>query len=172
MTEACHTIKLSARDQRQQPIVRVIGVGSAHGADQVGWLACESLQTVSDAHQFDWQLCRTPVQLPQLIQDCDAIIIIDTSLNAGQDGRVISLTWPIPHHHYHSLCSSHAFNVLEALQLAATLGELPSQTYVLAVTVTHPDHDATTVVTNALPQLQRELNRIAASINANSPLDG
>lgn len=171
MTEACHTIKPACQEQGQQPLIRVIGIGSAHGADQIGWLACERLQTSMMSNKFDWQLCRTPAQLPQLVQDCDAVVIIDATLNAGQAGQVISLAWPIQHHDHQSLCSSHALNVLEAMQLASILGKLPCHTYLLAVTTANPDHDAMTVVDNAIPQLQHELNCIVNRIDASGPHD-
>ena len=149
----------------QQPLnpqqrIRVIGIGSHHGADLTGWLACERLQTIAGTKHFDWQFCRTPAQLPHLLADCHAVVIVDAVLNDKPAGQVVSLSWPVQHDRYHSLCSSHGINVIEALQLVSTLGMLPPQTHLLGLTVTDQHQDATTVVIKALPQLQQELNRI------------
>lgn len=161
MTEVCTEFNSIASDEKLQPLIRVIGIGSPYGADRVGWLACDLLQTALQQEQFAWHLCRTPTQLPQLVQDCDGVIIIDALLSEDPVEHVISLTWPVEHNHFPSRCSSHALNVIEALQLASQLDQLPSHTYLLGVSVSKNDLDASRIVDNALPQLQQELNRIA-----------
>jgi hydrogenase maturation protease len=146
----------------------VIGIGSHQGADLVGWLACKRLRASASTKHFDWQLCRTPAQLPFLMQDCEVVVIVDAVLDANPAGPVINLTWPAPLVHHRALCSSHGFNVIEALQLASTLEQLPPHTYLLGLTVMDLQQDPNAVVTKALPQLQQELNRImdhVASIN-------
>jgi len=147
-----------------QQKIRVIGIGSHHGADLSGWLACERLQTIAKTNQFDWQLCRTPTQLPQLVTNCHAVVIVDAVLNNQQADQVISLSWPVTFDRYPSICSSHGIGVFEALQLASTLDQLPSHTYVLGISISNRQQDATVVVTEALPQLQQELKRIADHI--------
>jgi Ni,Fe-hydrogenase maturation factor len=96
--------------------------------------------------------------------DRHAVVIVDAVLSDNPTGQVISLSWPVPHDRYHSLCSCHDINVIEALQLASTLGKLPPHTYLLGLTVTDQHQDATAVVIKALPQLQQELNRIVDHI--------
>lgn len=114
--------------------------------------------------QLDWQLCRNPVQLPQLVQDCDSVVIIDALLSDHPAGQVINLTWPIHPDSTPSFFSTHGINVIQALQLAATLDQLPSRTYLLGLSVTNQEQDTTAVVTKALPQLQQALKRIINQI--------
>jgi len=166
VTDISNRMIIPATDQMRnlQQKIRVIGIGSHHGADLGGWLACERLQTIAQINQFDWHLCRTPAQLPQLVTNCHAVVIVDAVLNNQPAGRVITLPWPVTCDNYTSVCSSHGIGVFEALQLASTLDQLPSHTYLLGITISHQQQDATAVVTEALPQLQQELNRIADHI--------
>jgi len=154
------------RKSNLQHSIRVIGIGSHHGADRVGWLACETLQAFFKSNALDWQLCRTPAQLPQLLQDCDAAVILDAIASNTPAGNIVSLSWPLHHDSCHSLCSSHAINVIEALQLASVLGQLPSRTWLLGITVASQHSSATTIVSQALPQLHDELMRIVAEVTA------
>jgi hydrogenase maturation protease len=171
VTESCHKISLPSHDQNQQSLIRVIGIGSSHGVDQVGWLVCDRLQATVNGENVDWKWCRTPTQLPQLIQDCAAVVIIDAILSEHSTGQVICLAWPLQQNHYQSVCSSHAINVIEALQLAETLEQLPSHTYLLGLTVTSRDENATSVVDNAIPQIEHELTRIVDRVAEHSSCD-
>ena len=154
----------AAPGQDLQQWIRIIGIGSHHGADQTGWLACERLQAQAGAIALDWQLCRTPAHLPNLMQGCDAVVIIDAVLKPGTAGQVICLAWPIVDVPYDSLCSSHNIPVTEALQLASTLGVLPSQIWLLGITIPRQTINATAVVNQALPHLQQALNQIMAEV--------
>jgi hydrogenase maturation protease len=149
-----------------QQWIRVIGIGSHHGADLAGWLACERLQAGTETDQFDWQLCRTPAQLPQLVANCHAVVIVDAVLSDQSAGQVIRLSWPVTFDRYPSICSSHGIGVFEALQLASTLEQLPSHTYLLGITFSNQQQDATSLVSKALPQLQQELNRIVNHVTS------
>ena len=129
-------------------------------------LEYERLQTLIHNYPIDWQLCRTPAQLPQLVQDCEAVVIIDSLLSEYPAGHVINLTWPVPQERYAPGYSSHGITVTEALQLAATLDQLPAQTYLLGLTITEPEQEAMPVVDNTINQLQHEVNCIVNQVNA------
>jgi len=158
--ESGNTVSVTSGKQKPQPLIRVIGVGSHHGADLVGWLACDRLQAGTTTNHYDWQLCRTPSQLPQLVANCHAVVIVDALLSDQPAGQIISLSWPVPSDRYPSICSSHGIGVIEALQLAVTLGQLPSHTYLLGITISNQHQDATAIISKALPQLQHALNQI------------
>ncbi len=146
------------------PDMRVIGIGSHHGADATGWLACELLSTHATSTQINWQRCRNPLQLPELIRGYHAIVIIDAIMNAQPPGHVVCLSWPLQLETYRSPCSSHALNVIEALQLAETLGQLPALTFILGISVSDQQQNASPVVHKALPHLQHELARIQKTL--------
>lgn len=147
-----------------KPDIRVIGIGSHHGPDATGWLACERLQAQTSSRRIDWQLCRTPAQLPELVDNYNTVVIVDAVLSDKPMGQVFSLLWPIQQETYDSPCSSHGLNVIEALQLASALGQLPMHTYILGITISRQQQDATLAVKNALPQLQQELAQIHNSL--------
>lgn len=140
-----------------KPDIRVIGIGSHHGADAIGWLACEKLQRRMALERIDWQLCRTPAQLPQLILDYHGVVILDAVLNEQPLGEVLTLTWPDQQDISHSPPSSHGLSVIEALQLTAALGQLPSHTYILGISINQRQQAASLALANALPQLQQQL---------------
>jgi len=150
-----------------KPDIRVIGIGSHHGPDVTGWLACEMLQAQTTSARVDWQLCRTPAQLPDLVVDYKAVVILDAVLSDQPMGQVLTLLWPVQQEGYHSPCSSHGLSVIDALQLASTLGQLPSHTYILGITANRQQQDAAPVVKNALPQLQQELEQIQRTLFPN-----
>jgi len=147
-----------------QSHIGVIGIGSHHRADAAGWLACEMLQAQTASTRYDWQLCRTPTQLPALVVDYNVIIILDAVLSDMPTGQVLTLPWPLQQEAYHSPCSSHGLGVIEALQLASTLGQLPSHTYILGITINKQQQDTAPTVITALPQLQQELEHIQRSL--------
>lgn len=160
MIESGNTVSVTSGKQKPQLLIRVIGVGSHHRADLVGWLACERLQAGTTTNHYDWQLCRTPLHLPELVANCDVVVIVDALLSDQPAGQVISLSWPAPSDRYPSICSSHGIGVIEALQLAATLGQLPAHTYLLGITISNQHQDATAIISKAFPQLQQALNQI------------
>ena len=140
-----------------RPDIRVIGIGSSHGADAAGWLACELLQAHTTLSRIDWQLCRSPMQLPELVENYTAVVVLDAVISSQPSGQVISIIWPQQQQVYHSLYSSHGLGVVEALQLASTLGQLPASTYILGISFNEQQQDAGPVVKQALPHIQQEL---------------
>lgn len=160
MTEPRNSLNVITQTQHHPPLIRIIGIGSHHGADATGWLACEKLQSISQWQQLDWCLCRNPTHLPELVQDCDTVVIIDAMLSDQPVGQVVKLSWPIDQDNNLSCYSTHGINVIQALQLAATLDQLPSQTYLLGLSVTSQEQDAEEVVSSALPQLQQAFGQI------------
>jgi hydrogenase maturation protease len=150
-----------------QPDIRVIGIGSHHGADVAGWLACDMLQAQTTSQRIDWQLCRTPAQLPELIATYNTVVILDAVLSDKPVGQVLTLAWSNQHKWYNSPCSSHGLEVIETLQLAAALGQLPLHTYILGITINPQQQDASLAVTHALPQLLQELRQIQNTFISN-----
>lgn len=139
--------------------LRVIGIGSNHGADQVGWIACELLQKKIQAYPVDWKFCRTPAQLPELMQNCDAVVLVDAVLSDKPAGQVLSLkkddllALSLP-------CSSHGIGVAQALQLTEALKQLPACCEILGITVNDPQMKPETIAQAASRQLEYKVNNI------------
>ena len=147
-----------------KPDLGVIGIGSHHGSDATGWLACEMLRAQTASTRIDWQLCRSPTQLPELVVDYNAVVILDAILSDKPMGQVLTLAWPIRQGMYQSPCSSHGLNVIEALQLASALEQLPIHTYILGIAISRQQQDPAPVVKIALPQLQQQLQQIQQTL--------
>jgi hydrogenase maturation protease len=160
VTETSNSINVASQAQHHPPLIRVIAIGSHHGTDVIGWLASEKLQKTLQNEQLDWRICRNPTHVPELVQDCDIAVIIDALLSDQPAGQVINLSWPINQINDLSSYSTHGINVIQALQLAATLGQLPSQTYLIGLSVTNQEQDTAAIVSKALPQLQQALSQI------------
>ena len=83
---------LVKKDTQRGLRMRVIGVGSPHGGDRVGWLACERLREGGSPAGIDWRQCTVPAQLPAMVAGCDALVILDALIGEGQPGEVVRLS--------------------------------------------------------------------------------
>jgi hydrogenase maturation protease len=117
--------------------VRVIGIGSPHGVDRVGWAAVDALQCAGLAQRFppgqvSLARCAVPADLYRLLEGCRYAVVIDAV--PGPSGR---LAWfdagqvrggAAPR-------SVHGVDAGEMLALLATLAESPPRVAVLGVGV-------------------------------------
>ena len=75
-------LRLNVDRRGEMTPVRIIGIGSSHGADRAGWLVTEALQQ-SDCRRvwlqerFHFPQCRFPAQLFQMVDGCELAILID-----------------------------------------------------------------------------------------------
>ena len=136
--------------------LRVIGIGSNHGVDQVGWLACEMLQKKMKAYPIDWQFCRTPAQLPELFEHCDNAVLIDALISNKPIGQVLTLSKD-DLLSLSSPWSSHGIGVVEALKLTEALGRLPANYKILGITTSDSEMKTENIALTALPQLEQSL---------------
>ena len=136
---------------------RVIGIGSHHGADCLGWLICDELRGLRWTQDIDIHSCRSPAHLPQLLAGCDHAILIDAIITGQQAGRVLPLGIDELDHQAHYSYSSHGLGVLEAIELARALGQLPAALKILGISVTDVHQDAAKVSRLALPGVQQSI---------------
>lgn len=114
--------------------IRVIGVGSPFGADRAGWLAVEYLRggLADGALPLRLEIADRPgMQLVGLLAGAEVVVIID-ALRGGQPGevRIVDLDELAGTSESHS---SHGFGVAEALCMAAVLGQLPPELYLIGI---------------------------------------
>ncbi|MGC8640093.1 MAG: hydrogenase maturation protease [Isosphaeraceae bacterium] len=112
-------------------LLRVIGIGSPHGDDQVGWKLVEELarsgRTDVSAHSVT-----TPIDLLDHLNGCDALIVIDACDAGLEPGTVVVREWPTALEEC-GKASTHGFGVASALRLAESLGCLPGKVVLLGV---------------------------------------
>ncbi len=136
---------------------RVLGVGSPHGDDAVGWHVVEMLRRRPG---LSAQLATVePPQLLDHLRGCRRLIVIDACRGNQPPGTVLRLTWPAGLLPSRRRPSSHGLEVGDALALAETLGWLPPQVVVFAVEVSRcePGEELTPEVRQALPDLERQV---------------
>lgn len=117
---------------RFPPDVLVLGLGSPHGDDQLGWVVVERLRpalpTGATAHPVNGGL-----HLLASLDGQDLAIVVDAAAPAGQPGRVSQFDWPCPDLAGCRPLSTHGPGLVEALRLAEVLGRLPRRVRIYAV---------------------------------------
>ena len=108
--------------------MKIIGIGSPFGQDQLGWQVIELLETLfTPTDKQHIQLIKTDrpgIRLLELLKNTDSAILIDAINDSQKTGQILELnrsqlllqSKPF---------SSHALGVSEALRLGNALGELP-----------------------------------------------
>ena len=140
--------------------VRILGIGSPSGDDQVGWLtvdallAAEVLSTGIDIQKLD----RPGATLVTLLDDAAWVILIDAMQSHDAIGRIRRFgadDWPA---YQHGL-SSHGFGVLDALALARELGSLPRRLdlYGIEIGSANPGEPASKEIQAAALQLALQI---------------
>jgi len=117
--------------------VRIVGIGSSHGADQAGWLVTAALER-SDlsarlpAATVSFSQCRSPAQLFQLVGGCDLAILIDAV--CAEPGTVSEIDSGdlLRRRQLHS---THGIGVSEALALIPALTDQPPRVVLLGIGV-------------------------------------
>ena len=105
-----------------------IGLGSAHGDDQAGWIAAEELerQLGGQSHGVAIRQLSSPLDVIEEMHNAERLIVCDacdTPLTVGQLRRWI---WPTRDLERTRSSNSHQLGLTEVLSLAATLQRLPS----------------------------------------------
>lgn len=117
--------------------VRVIGIGSPHGADQAGWLVADALQHSElparlPAGTVSFSQCLFPAQLWQLVDGCDLAILIDAV--CAEPGTVVEVdSGDLTNRK--ALHSTHGIGVGEALALIPALTDRPPRVVLIGVGV-------------------------------------
>jgi hydrogenase maturation protease len=126
----------TVRDRSERPrhsdATAVVGLGTAHGDDQVGWVVVDRLHSRLTSGVSAHKIA-TELDLIDVISDLDYVIIVDASAPRSQPGVVRWFTWPCQRIEEVGLLSTHGFGLVAALRLAEALGSLPGRVVVYAV---------------------------------------
>ena len=111
--------------------IKVIGIGSPFGSDQVGWLVVESLEKeyslqtlTADSVQF-LNCDRPGVSLLHYFEGADYVILID-AIDGGRKGSFVKLN-KAQLLNNSTFISSHNLGVAETLTLGSHMGSLPKK---------------------------------------------
>ena len=116
--------------------VLVIGIGSPHGSDSLGWEVIKVLQQDKVLNQQPGLklLCldRPGTRLLEVMQDNYKVILIDAVSSTQQPGSLVRLGMDDIKAGNNKM-STHGIGLAEALELGRTLKQLPSQILVLGL---------------------------------------
>lgn len=140
---------------------QVICLGSFQGSDRLGWGIAAALerrveeQGIADIHV---RVCATPAQLPGLLTDTTALLVIDAL--AGVPSGTVQIVTTENLQRAGSL-SSHGVDLVMALDLARALGDLPARVGIVGIGVGDPlcvtGQESASAVEAVLPEVWRIL---------------
>ena len=145
---------------------RIMGLGSPHGDDQVGWRLLDILRARASLNA-DTIVIRHAIELLDHLQACDRLILVDGCQTGAALGTVTRLEWPDPRIHTQHRRSTHDLDVSSALQLADALGKLPLTVIILGIEIgsCQPETGLSDSVARALPEFEQcVLNELAEPV--------
>jgi Ni,Fe-hydrogenase maturation factor len=102
----------------------VIGIGSDHGVDAIGWRVVERLRT-KGLFDTNLVLAREPSDILRFCDDAKVLHLVDACIGP-ETGRLHTIDWPDPQLAKLPWKTTHGIDVPGALELGAVLGVLPA----------------------------------------------
>lgn len=105
----------------------IVGLGSSHGDDQLGWRVAERLAAVANAPGVTVRRACSPADIFDWLDAAERLIVCDACQNLGVPGRVHHWSWPDDRLLELRFAGSHDLGLAAALALADRLGLLPAE---------------------------------------------
>lgn len=158
--------------------VCVLGIGSPHGSDQVGWRVVELYNRrrrhteiqgsaeIQGSTAVEAIVVREPLEAVEHLRGRQCAVLVDACQMGTPAGTVVRLNWPDRRIEQYSVFSSHGFGVSAVLKLAESLRILPQRVVLYGIEITdHPlDASQRTAVELAISEtasrIQEELDRL------------
>lgn len=143
--------------------IRICGVGSPFGDDQIGWQAIEALERskvleVLPTGMATTCLCDRPgPRLLEILKGAELGIIIDAMMSGATPGTLKCIQFDSLSV-FESPYSTHGFDLASTLALGAALEELPLQLFIYGIEIEAPTVNLQNTVPNpalaaAIPEL-------------------
>ncbi len=148
--------KTSTSERRSDSADLLVGLGSPHGDDQVGWrlvqLVCQHPSLAVQARALS-----DPVDLLEQLQGIQRLVIVDACKSGEKPGVITRWNGLDVRLASEKLASSHRIGLKDTLLLAQALGRLPEYVVVYGVEALRcePQHEISSAVLAALPELAR-----------------
>jgi hydrogenase maturation protease len=102
-------------------------LGSQRGDDAAGWRVVERLrELLGPCDDVRLLFAATPAELLQLDQGCTRLIVIDACQGLAAAGQTLRRRWPMAEIVPTRSGAGHNISLGQALELAASLGQLPA----------------------------------------------
>lgn len=112
----------------------IIGVGSPHGDDQIGWMIADAVQLLA-ADECHVYKVRSPLEILERIDGTEWLGICDGCRGAGNVGDWNSWVWPDHQIISQDFAGSHGIGLPATLDLATRLGRLPDMIKIWGVEI-------------------------------------
>jgi len=149
------------------PAPQILGLGSPHGDDQLGWIAVDRLRPLLPQGIVAAKVSGGPGLLGCLVGQVN-LVIVDALAPAGRPGSHRSFVWPCDDFADSMTWSSHGLGLVQALRFAEVLGSLPHRIFIETVEAesTMAGADLSLRVSQGLDELIAVLLRRAVPCNA------
>ena len=116
----------------------IVGFGSHHGDDAIGWRVIERLV---ERHLSNCTLrrARVPLDLLDWLGDIDRLILCDAVIDPQGCGEVTKHAWPAATFARCPSSGSHDLGLTKVLELASTLNRLPAHVTLWTIAVKDPE---------------------------------
>lgn len=122
------------RDKQNLAKTLLVGVGSPHGDDQLGWEVAKRMQRTQH-NDMTVRLARTPTDLLDWLACVERLVVCDACRGAGKVGGVHRWTWPTNQLETLRWSGTHDVSLPAVLALAEQLERLPECVTIWAVEV-------------------------------------
>jgi hydrogenase maturation protease len=150
-------------------LVRIIGIGSPFGDDQLGWQAIRTLEAESLNPTISLARCESPSTLLQLMQGAQNVYLID-AVQTGADVGTIQRWQGEEVATVQSNLSSHGIDIASVLALGQALGNLPPHIILYGIEIGSKnlkysiEGKMSAAVENAMPVLLSRLKKEVESV--------
>jgi len=140
--------------------LRVVGVGSPHGDDAVGWAVVRGLrEQFAMVDGIHWHLLGGGQGLLDVLDGRGTLWLVDALVSGCAAGLVRRFDWPDARVELLRPGSTHDLRPAEALNLAAALSLLPFRVVLFGIEIgsVGPDEELSPAVSAAVPELIRRM---------------
>jgi hydrogenase maturation protease len=136
----------------------LVGIGSAHGDDRVGWLIAQRIDELASG-RIGVKYASTPADLLDWLEGIDTLDVCDALVGETNVGEVCRWDWPAREIQRAHFSGSHDLSLASALALAEQLGRLPPKVRIWGVAIgrTRASGSMSSAVTAALPEIVKRI---------------
>lgn len=149
----------------------IVGVGSPHGDDQIGWRIAEAL-AVDSRPGWSIRTARNPAELLAWLDDkVEQLVICDACYGSASLGELHVWRWPTAEIQLACASGGHDLSLPSVLELAHELRRLPSCVVICAVEAKQhaPGAGLSFEVAAALPQVVSRIRGICDVADGDCP---
>jgi hydrogenase maturation protease len=110
----------------------VVGLGSPHGDDQIGWRVAEEIGARLE-EDVEVRCLTVPIDLTHALDGFQTAILVDACRRRGDGPRIVRWQWPSPEIALIRASGTHAFGLPDTLAMMERLGCLSCEVIVWGI---------------------------------------